>query len=158
MVYIGVGSNLGNRIRNIEKAKYLLGIYKINILKSSGYYETLSWPDPTKPKFINIVIQSNTKYSPKKLIDIFKIIENKLGRKKDLRNSPRTCDIDIIAYRNRIISNKISIPHKRMNKRNFVLVPLFEIAPDWRHPKTNKSIKKLIFSLSIKDITSIKHL
>ena len=111
MVYIGVGSNLGNRIRNIEKAKYLLGIYKINILKSSGYYETLSWPDPTKPKFINIVIQSNTKYSPKKLIDIFKIIENKLGRKKDLRNSPRTCDIDIIAYRNRIISNKISITY-----------------------------------------------
>ena len=158
MVYIGIGSNLGNRIKNIEKAKYLLGIYKINILKSSGYYETLSWPDPNKPKFINIVIQSNTKYSPKKLIDIFKIIENKLGRKKDFRNAPRMCDIDIISYRNRIVSNEISIPHKRMNKRNFVLVPLFEIAPDWRHPKTNKSIKRLIFSLPIKDITTIKHL
>ena len=85
-------------------------------------------------------------------------IENSLGRSKGPKNSPRKCDIDIISYRKKIISNSITIPHKRMSKRNFVLIPLFEIAPDWKHPKTNKSIKNLIFSLSIKDITSIKHL
>ena len=87
MVYIGIGSNLGNRIRNIENSKYLLKINGIDIIKSSGYYETLSWPDPSKPKFINIVIQSNTKFSPKKLLKIFKIIENKLGRIKSKKCS-----------------------------------------------------------------------
>ena len=158
MVFIGIGSNLGNRIRNIEKSKYFLTVYGIDIVSSSSYYETLSWPDPTKPKFINIVIQSNTNFSPKKLLRIFKIIENKLGRIKSLRNSPRTCDIDLISYKDKIISKNISIPHKRMIKRNFVLFPLFEVAPYWKHPKSKKSIKKLIFSLPIKDITSIKQM
>ena len=89
---------------------------------------------------------------------IFKDIEKKLGRSNSLKNAPRTCDIDIISYRNRVLSKGIIIPHKRMSKRNFVLIPLFEIAPYWVHPKTNKSIKKLIFSLPIKDITTIKHI
>src|SRR6056300_875383 len=96
MVFIGIGSNLGNRIQNIENAKYNLKINGINILKFSKYYETLSWPDPTKPKFLNIVIQSNTRIPVDKLIKIFKIIEKKLGRKKNKRNYPRTCDIDLI--------------------------------------------------------------
>ena len=158
MVYIGIGSNLGNRINNIEKAKYLLKFNGIDILKTSSYYETLSWPDPSNPKFINIVIQSNTLENPKKLIKIFKSIEKKLGRLKSFKNSPRTCDIDIISYRNKITSRNLIIPHKRMSQRNFVLIPLFEINPNWIHPKTKKSIKKLIFSLPIKDITTIKHI
>ncbi len=158
MVYIGIGSNLGNRKKNIENAKYLLQLSGIDILRSSGYYETLSWPDPTKPKFFNIVIQSSTTISPLKLINIFKKIEKKLGRLKSYKNSPRTCDIDIIAYRKKTLFKNIIIPHKRMTKRNFVLIPLFEINPKWRHPKTKKSIKKLIFSLPIKDITTIKHI
>ena len=155
MLYIGIGSNLGNRIRNIEKAKYFLKLNGINISKSSSYYETLSWPDPNKPKFLNIVIQSNTKISPKKFLEISKSVENRLGRKKKLKNSPRTCDIDIISHGSKILSGEITIPHKRMSKRNFVLIPLFEIAPNYAHPKTNESIKKLIFSLPNKDITSI---
>ncbi len=158
MVYIGIGSNLGNRIDNIEKAKYYLTINGINILRSSRYYETPSWPDPSKPKFINIVIKSDTRISPKNFLKVSKLIEYKLGRKKKFLNSPRTCDIDIISYRNKVISGKIKIPHERMSKRNFVLIPLFEIAPNFVHPKTNKNIKKLIFSLSNKDITSIKYI
>ena len=78
MVFIGIGSNLGNRIQNIENAKYNLKINGINILKFSKYYETLSWPDPTKPKFLNIVIQSNTRIPVDKLIKLFKLIEKKL--------------------------------------------------------------------------------
>ena len=158
MVYIGIGSNLGNRIKNIETAKFLLRINGINILKFSSFYETLSWPNPNNPKFINVVIQSNTTLPPDKLIKIFKDIEKKLGRFNSLLNAPRTCDIDIISYKNIVLSKDIIIPHKRMSKRNFVLIPLFEIAPYWVHPKTNKSIKKLIFSLSIKDITTIKQI
>ena len=158
MIYIGIGSNLGNRIENITKAKYFLDLNGINITRSSSYYETLSWPDPNKPKFINIVVQSNTKASPEKLLKIFKSIEKKLGRKKKSKNSPRTCDIDIISYNQRILKGNITIPHKRMHKRNFVLIPLFELNKSWFHPKTNENIKKLIFSLSIKDIRSIKQI
>ena len=158
MIYIGIGSNLGNRIENITKAKYFLDLNGINITKSSSYYETFSWPDPNKPKFINIVVQSNTKASPEKLLKIFKSIEKKLGRKKKSKNSPRTCDIDIISYNQRILKGNITIPHKRMHKRNFVLIPLFELNKNWFHPKTNENIKKLIFSLSIKDIRSIKQI
>tara|TARA_B100001063_G_C16691526_1_gene517330 strand:+ start:35 stop:511 length:477 start_codon:yes stop_codon:yes gene_type:complete len=156
MVYIGIGSNLGNRIKNINKAKYLLSLNGINILKSSSYYESLSWPDRSQPKFINIVIQLDTDISPQKILKISQTIENKLGRKKTYKNAPRTCDIDILSYKNRVISGDITIPHKRMSKRNFVVIPLFEIAPNYVHPKTNISIKKLIFSLPNKDITSIK--
>ena len=158
MIYIGIGSNLGNRIENITKAKYFLDLNGINITKSSSYYETLSWPDSNKPKFINIVVQSNTKKSPEKLLKIFKSIEKKLGRKKKSKNSPRTCDIDLISYNQKILTGNITIPHKRMHKRNFVLIPLFELNKNWFHPKTNENIKKLIFSLSIKDIRSIKQI
>ena len=158
MIYIGIGSNLGNRIENITKAKYFLDLNGINITKSSSYYETLSWPDPNKPKFINIVVQSNTKASPEKLLKIFKSIEKKLGRKKKSKNSPRTCDIDIISYNQKVLTGNIIIPHKRMHRRNFVLIPLFELNKNWFHPKTNENIKKLIFSLSIKDIRSIKQI
>ena len=158
MIYIGIGSNLGNRIENITKAKYFLDLNGINITKSSSYYETLSWPDSNKPKFINIVVQSNTKLSPEKLLKIFKSIEKKLGRKKKSKNSPRTCDIDIISYNQKVLIGNITIPHKRMHKRNFVLIPLFELNKNWFHPKTNENIKKLIFSLSIKDIRSIKQI
>ena len=158
MVYIGIGSNLGNRINNIEKAKYFLNLEGIKIIKSSSYYETLSWPDISKPKFINIVIQSNTKASPEKLLSIFKSIEKKLGRKKSLKNSPRTCDIDIVSYNQQILNGSITIPHKKMHERNFVLIPLFELDKSWLHPKLRFSIRKLIFSLPINDIKSIKQI
>ncbi len=156
MIYIGIGSNLGNRINNIEKAKYHLILNGINIIRSSSFYETLSWPDPFNPKFLNIVIQSNTTISPKKLLIIFKLIEKKLGRRKSLKNSPRSCDIDLISYDQKKLTGSINIPHDKMHKRNFVLVPLYELDKNWSHPKTNNNIEKLIFSLPIKDITSIK--
>ena len=156
MVYIGIGSNLGNRINNITKAKHFLNINGVKIIKSSSCYETLSWPDPSKPKFINVIVQSNTKLSPEKFLIIFKSIEKKLGRKKSAKNTPRICDIDLISYNQKILSGPIFLPHKRMHDRNFVLIPLFELNKNWSHPKTNLSIKKLIFSLPIKDITSIK--
>ena len=158
MVYIGIGSNVGNKINNIEKAKHFLILNKISIIKSSKYYETSSWPDPKKPKFFNIIIQSDTKFTPQKLLGIFKLIEKKLGRKKNLKNSPRECDIDIISYGNKVLKGEISIPHQRMHQRNFVLIPLYELDKNWFHPKFKTNIKNLIFSLPIKDIRSIKQI
>ena len=117
MLYIGIGSNLGNRIENIEKAKFLLKQSGINIIKSSSFYETLSWPDKSDPKYINIIIQSNTNIKPKKFLQISKSIENKLGRKKDYKNAPRSCDIDIISYGKKISSGDIEIPQKDVQKK-----------------------------------------
>ena len=156
MIYLGIGSNLGNRRKNIEKAKFKIIQNKIKIIQSSNYYESLSWPNIKNPKFLNIVLKVNTKIEPLKLIKIFKSIEKSLGRKKANRNSPRECDIDILDYKGRQINKEIILPHPRLHKRNFVLFPLFELDKSWKHPKSKHHIKKLIQYLSNRDIRSIK--
>ena len=157
-VFIAIGSNLGNRKLNIEKAKFYLNQNKIQFINISNYYETPSWPDSRKPKFLNVVLKISCDYDSIVLLKICKQIEIKLGRKKNIKNSPRTCDIDIIDF-NGMISNKgITLPHQLMHKRNFVLFPLFEIEKNWTHPIFNIDVKKLIFLLPNKDIRSIKQI
>ncbi|MDA8702230.1 2-amino-4-hydroxy-6-hydroxymethyldihydropteridine diphosphokinase [Candidatus Pelagibacter bacterium] len=155
-IYLGIGSNLGNKITNIEKAKSFLLENNINFVSISSYYETQSWPNPRNPKFINIVLKINTLLKPIELLNLCKTIEAKLGRKKSPKNSPRECDIDIIDYNGLILKNKLILPHKMMHKRNFVLMPLFEIEKEWVHPIIRANIKKLILSLPDSDIRSIK--
>ena len=155
-IYLGIGSNLGNKITNIEKAKSFLLENNINFVSISSYYETQSWPNPRNPKFINIVLKINTLLKPIELLNLCKTIEAKLGRKKSPKNSPRECDIDIIDYNGLILKNKLNLPHKMMHKRNFVLMPLFEIEKEWVHPIIRANIKKLILSLPDSDIRSIK--
>ena len=161
-VYLAVGSNLGNKILNIIVAKYKLQNLGIKILKSSSYYETLSWPDKTKPKFINIVLKIETYFSAKKLLEICNKIEYEMGRKRIKKNAPRTCDIDIIDYDQKIIKYdyglNLILPHTEISKRNFVLLPLFEISKSWKHPISKIGIAKLIDLLSIKDLTAIKQI
>ena len=157
-IYLGIGSNLGNRKINIEKAKFSLIEKNKKILQISSYYETLSWPNPKNPKFLNIVLEVVSNLNPSNLIKLCKNIEKQLGRKKTLRNSPRECDIDIIDYYNQKIKGKIILPHPRMHERNFVLLPLYELNKDWKHPILKQPIKKLILSLSNKDLRSIKQI
>ena len=158
LVYLGIGTNLGNKFLNIEKAKSYLYENNIQLINSSSYYETPSWPNPRFPKFINIIVKIRTKLDYLELFYICKKIETKLGRKNSPKNSPRICDIDIIDFDNKIIKKEIQTPHKLMHIRNFVLFPLFEIDKNWKHPVLKKNIKKLIFSLPIKDIRSIKQI
>tara|TARA_B100001057_G_scaffold223225_1_gene223517 strand:- start:1258 stop:1755 length:498 start_codon:yes stop_codon:yes gene_type:complete len=155
-VYLGIGSNLGNKINFIEKAKSKLIENNIKILKSSSYYESLSWPDIKNPKFINIVLKTNTILKPLKLLDICKNIEKELGRKKMPKNSPRECDIDILDYNGKKVTGDINLPHPGIHMRNFVLLPLFELNKNWVHPISKHHIKTLISSLSNRDIRSIK--
>ena len=157
-IYLGIGSNLGNRKINIEKAKFELLQNNIKIIKSSNYYESLSWPSPKSPKFLNTVIKVNTNLTALELLTKCKDIEKILGRKKSPQNSPRECDIDILDYNNLILDKEIVLPHPRMHKRNFVLFPLFELDKDWKHPISKLHIKKLILLLPNEDIRSIKQI
>ena len=158
MIYLGIGSNLGNKRLNIENEKFKIIENNIKILQSSNYYESLSWPDKKNPKFLNIVLKISTNLKPTKLIKIFQNIENSLGRKKAARNSPRICDIDIIDYKNMQINKEIILPHPRLHQRNFVLLPLYELDKGWKHPVFKDDIKTLILSLPNRDIRSIKQI
>ena len=161
-VYLGIGSNLGNKQHNIEIAKFKLQNYKIEIIKCSSNYETLSWPNTKNPTFINIVLKIKTFLSFFELQQICNLIEKNLGRKRLKKNDPRTCDIDIIDYDQKVLRYKkdqnLILPHPRMDKRNFVLLPLFEISKSWIHPKKKIDIKKLINSLSINNLKGIKQI
>ena len=160
IAFLSIGSNLGNKERNICLAKYKLQNNGVKLIKSSKSYETLSWPNRKNPKFINVVIKISTNLSPLNLMKKCLNIEKELGRIRGKKNEPRTCDIDIIDYDQKILkginSRNLTLPHPKMHKRIFVLLPLFEIANSWIHPIKRKEVKNLIKSLDIKDLRSIK--
>ena len=161
LAYLAIGSNLGNKVSNIEITKFELEKYKIKILKSSSNYISESWPDSSMPNYINIIIKIKTSLLPLELLKICNSIELRLGRVRSKKNAPRTCDIDIIDYDKKILdlnNSKLILPHPRMSKRNFVLLPLFEVDKSWNHPKTKINIVNLINSLPIKDLRSIKQI
>lgn len=164
MIYLGLGSNLsssfGDRFKNINLAMSYLENYDIKILKKSGFYETPSYPNPKNPKFINIVVLIKTHLPPIDLMSVLIFIEKKLERGRNRKNDPRTCDIDIIDYNEQVTNFKyknlkLILPHKDLTYRNFVLFPLHEIAPEWKHPKTKEVITTLIELLPTKDKKSI---
>ena len=159
--YLAIGSNLGNKINNIEITKFELEKYKIKILKFSSNYISESWPNTSMPNYVNIIIKIETSLAPLELLKICNLIESNLGRVRLKKNEPRTCDIDIIDYDKMILNEKncqLILPHPRMSKRNFVLLPLFEIDKSWKHPKSKINIVNLINSLPVKDLRSIKQI
>ena len=161
IVYLSIGSNLGNKFLNIEKTKFYLLRHDIKILNCSSYYQTPSWPNAKFPRFLNIVVKISTILNPKDLFIYIKSVEKKIGRKKNPKNHPRLCDIDIIDFNNKILNfrlkeQEIIIPHLRMHSRNFVLFPLFEINKNWIHSKKREKISNLLSKLSFSSISSIK--
>ena len=164
MIFLGLGSNLsskfGDRFTNINLAISFLEGYGIKVIKKSNFYETPSYPHKENPKFINAVILIETILPPVDLMSVLIFIEEKLERKRVNKNDPRTCDIDIIDYNNQILNLKynnsnITVPHKELTSRNFVLFPLQEISPMWKHPKTKETISNLIQKLNEEDKNSI---
>ena len=164
MLLLGLGSNLpssfGDRFKNINLAISYLESYKIKVIKKSSFYESLSYPNKENPKFINVVIKASTYLKPEDFASVLIFIEEKLERKRQHKNDPRTCDIDIIDFNNQVIDFKyknlnFTVPHKELSYRNFVLFPLKEILPKWIHPKTKESIDMLINKLPREDKNSI---
>ncbi len=129
-IYLGLGSNLGDRRANIDKSLSLLVENGINILKHSTIIETEPVGGPEQNKFLNSVIKAETELSPFELLEVINNIEKNLGRVRTIVNGPRTIDIDILLYNKiKVNASNLSIPHPQMLKRDFVLTPLKEIEP-----------------------------
>ena len=164
MIFLGLGSNLpskyGDRFANINLAISSLEAYGIKVIKKSSFYKTPSYPNRENPKFINVVILVETNLLPIDLMSVLIFIEERLERKRGKKNDPRTCDIDIIDYNSQILNLKcnnldLAVPHKELTSRNFILFPLQEISPMWKHPKTKETINNLIQNLNEEDKNSI---
>jgi 2-amino-4-hydroxy-6-hydroxymethyldihydropteridine diphosphokinase len=143
-VYLGLGTNIGDRHANLEKALNLLG-KRLEIVKASSVYETEPVGYKDQPKFLNAVCLAQTSLGPLQLLSLVKGIEASMGREAGFRNGPRSIDIDIILYSDMsMIDSELTIPHPRMNERAFVLIPLMEIAPaDLIHPFTKERLAEL---------------
>ncbi|MFN3739075.1 MAG: 2-amino-4-hydroxy-6-hydroxymethyldihydropteridine diphosphokinase [Thermodesulfovibrionales bacterium] len=143
-VYIGIGSNIGNREKNCLEAIRLMEEKGIKVIKRSSLYETEPWGVKDQPMFINMVIEAETEYAPAELLNLLKSIERAMGRTETKRWGPRIIDLDILFYNNLILNTpELRIPHPYIHERDFVLKPLSEIAPELEHPVLKKRIKEL---------------
>ena len=152
--YIGLGSNEGNRIENINSAvKEIESLKECRVISISSFYESSPFGNVKQNNFINAVVKIATKDDHLSLLKKLKDIEQKLGRIKRERWGPREIDIDILFFNDLIFSNEfITLPHEGVIYRDFVLIPLCEIEPDIVHPVFNKKVCEFIDDLKIKNI------
>lgn len=142
-VYIALGTNIGDREKNLQTALLELG-KNCEIIKKSSIYETEPVGFKDQDDFLNMVIEAETELQPTELIINLQEIEHRMGRVKEILDGPRTIDLDILFYERQLIDTpNLKIPHPRLHKRNFVLKPLMEISADFIHPKLKKSIQQL---------------
>jgi 2-amino-4-hydroxy-6-hydroxymethyldihydropteridine diphosphokinase len=150
-IYLGLGSNLGDRMGNLKSAVEKLS-KKVTINKISSVYETEPLYNTEQPMFLNAVIKGVTSLAPPELLSLVKGIESALGRQTGFRNGPRIIDIDILFYGDRIIqTEELTVPHPRITERAFVLVPLAEIAPKLVHPQLKREVRDLLAEVKGKD-------
>ncbi len=144
MIYIGIGSNMGDRMANCMNAVKLMNESGIVVTRESSLYETKPWGMQEQPLFINMAVIAETDLSPERALAALKCIEKKIGRQVSMRWGPRCIDLDILFYDDRIITEKdLCIPHPLLEQREFVLLPLSEIAPDKWHPVLKKTVRHL---------------
>ncbi len=143
-VFLGLGSNLGDRAVNLRVASTLIAQHIGKIAKGSHVYETQPWGNPAQEPFLNQVVMVNTLLDPRALLEAIAKIEREMGRQRTEKWGPRIIDVDILFYGKRVIRDKgLDIPHPELHKRAFVLVPLMEIAPDWEHPVLKTPVDEL---------------
>jgi 2-amino-4-hydroxy-6-hydroxymethyldihydropteridine diphosphokinase len=152
MILIALGANLpstaGQPAETLRAALAALGTHGVDVRAVSKFYATPAWPDPNDPPFVNAVAHVETALSPTELLAALHNVETAFGRKRSERNAPRALDLDLLDYDGRIGPGPPELPHPRMAERGFVLIPLADVAPDWRHPATGRNVQSLIADLS----------
>ncbi len=154
--YLLLGTNLGDKLANLERAKKAISKV-VCILSTSSVYETAAWGVTDQPSFYNQVLKVNSKLDPEVLLQHLLQIETDMGRMRYEKWGPRVIDIDILYLDNMIIQiNNLQVPHPGIIDRKFTLVPLVELAPDFIHPLNGMSNEELL--INIKDDSKIKKL
>ena len=154
-VYLSLGSNLGNRQENLDTALKILS-QRMQMGKISSIYDTEAIGNVSQPRFLNMACEVFTRLTPEGLLALVKGVELKMGR-HSRTGEPRTIDVDILLYGNSVVKTKdLEIPHPKMTERQFVMVPLAEIAPDAVHPVMKKTIKEL--NKAIKEVQGVMKL
>jgi 2-amino-4-hydroxy-6-hydroxymethyldihydropteridine diphosphokinase len=145
-VFLGIGTNLGDREKNLTEAIDKIGQHIGTVLNASSVYETAPWGFEAENDFLNMVICVETLLTPDQMLQKINLIESTMGRERNQdRYSSRIIDIDILLYNDLVLYEKgLKIPHRLMHERKFVLVPLCELAPDLIHPVLQKSMRLLL--------------
>ncbi|HWQ55935.1 MAG TPA: 2-amino-4-hydroxy-6-hydroxymethyldihydropteridine diphosphokinase [Bryobacteraceae bacterium] len=145
VAYLGLGSNLGDRQGTLRAALDALPAPDLRVLRVSPVYETEPMDVRNQPWFLNLAVEIETSLLPRQLLARTQKIELQLGRRRTTPKGPRTIDIDILYYGGFIVhSPDLEIPHPRIEERRFVLAPLAELAPDYRDPRTRRTIRELL--------------
>ena len=158
MILIALGANLpshaGSPDETLHAALAELSRAHIRVMAVSAFYMTPAWPDPSDPTFVNAVARIETELVPQDLIARLHAVERAFGRERSgVRNAPRTLDLDLLDYDGRVEGGPPVLPHPRIESRGFVLVPLRDVAPDWKHPVNGLSVNTLIAALSPEERT-----
>jgi len=152
-VYLGLGSNLGQREENLRRAIRLLGCH-MHLVRASSLYETAPWGYTDQPDFLNCVLEAETTLTPVELLALGQQVEREVGRQPTFRYGPRLVDVDVLLYGDQVvqeISPDLQIPHPRLAERAFVLAPLAELAPELPHPTLGVTIAALLANVAGKE-------
>jgi 2-amino-4-hydroxy-6-hydroxymethyldihydropteridine diphosphokinase len=151
MILIALGANIaspaGTPAQTLRAALAALAEKDVNIAHVSQFYRTPAWPDPSDPAFVNAVSRIETTLPPAALLNRLHGIEAAFGRIRSKPNAPRSLDLDLLDYDGLVQEGPPVLPHPRLAERAFVLVPLFEVAPLWRHPVTGCTAKDLLAAI-----------
>ena len=145
IVYISLGSNLGDRASMIERAIAALNSADIRVTRQSSLYISEPVQSPGQPRFLNAAVEAGTSLLPLQLLHALLKIERALGRRRITPHGPRNIDLDLLFYGSSVIRSKeLEVPHPRLTERRFVLIPLTQIAPEFRHPVLHKSMSQIL--------------
>ena len=156
-IALALGGNLGDRLAVLTKAVRLLSDEFVTGVRVSKVYETPPWGVTDQPDFLNLVLTGDSEWKPPAILNFVKALEKELGRVPAERNGPRLVDIDLVAYGEQIWeSPEVTVPHPRMHQRDFVLVPLCDVWPEWKHPRFGKTVRELLAELEKRTPAAVK--